>query len=146
MNWIHTKYSSGKLTSMERVDDAATFIMKGSWRIPSREEFQQLMDNCTIEWMEAPPGIPDGNGEGYLRSGYLFTSKINGNTLFFPLTGYEENFREECSLLHTDNFGGYWSSDLKGSSAYALVLAPDKAKLGLIYEKDCGFNIRPVCI
>ncbi len=144
--WIHTKYSSGELNSMEMVDDAASFILKGTWRIPSREDFRQLIDNCSIKWTEVPPGIPDGSKDSYVRSGYLFSSRINGNTLFFPLTGYQENFREECSLFQTDRFGGYWTSSLKGTSAYAMVLTPDEAKLATISDKSYGLNIRPVCL
>ncbi len=146
MKRIHTKYSSGELDSMERVDDAASVILKGKWRIPTREEVQELLDNCTIQWIDSPPGVPDGNGEGFVRSGYLFTSKINGNTLFFPLTGFQENVSEECYLNQSGEVGAYWTSDLKGQSAYALMLFPEKAKLRLFYEKDLGFNIRPVRI
>ena len=145
-DWSYTKYTSGELDTLEAVDDAASFLLKGTWHIPSREDFQQLLDNCSIQWMEAPPGIPDGKSETYIRSGFLFTSRINGNSLFFPLTGHQENDREECSLIQTHNFGGYWTASLKNNSAYALFLFPQKAALRLVSDKGVGLNIRPVCI
>lgn len=44
------------------------------WRIPTRSEFWQLVQNCTFEW------IVNGG-----HKGALITSKTTGNRMFFPL-------------------------------------------------------------
>lgn len=59
--------------------DAATAEWGEGWRTPTREEWQELVDNCTIESPYALDGV----------QGALFTSKVNGNTLFLPPTGYK---------------------------------------------------------
>ena len=54
-----TKYnqSDGK-TVLESVDDAATQIMGGNWRMPTKAEFDELLSGTTNEW------IADYNGTG----------------------------------------------------------------------------------
>lgn len=53
--------------------DAATTIMGENWRMPTKEEFAELYDNCTVEIGETQGGW----------HGVVFTGK-NGNKLFFP--------------------------------------------------------------
>lgn len=72
-----TKYSySDKKSVLEATDDAATVQWGEPWRIPTIDEWNELLENC--------------NHEKHTRNGvdgYLFTSKINGNQIFFPFTG-----------------------------------------------------------
>lgn len=55
-------------------DDAATVNLGGKWRLPTRKEAQELIDQCTYV---------EKNQNGV--SGFEFTGK-NGKTLFFPIT------------------------------------------------------------
>ena len=57
--------------------DAARQNLGSPWRMPTKAEFEELMNNCTIEEFEM-------NDSG----GLLFTSNINGNTIFLPDKGY----------------------------------------------------------
>ena len=69
---------------------------------------QELQDNCTSEWTTR-------NGV----NGRLFTSNINGASLFMPAAGY----RYGGSLYGSSSGGGYWSRTLDSSdpsSAYYL--------------------------
>ena len=70
------KYGSMKRLSLE--DDAAHDILGGTWRIPTRDEFQMLLDNCTYS--------KSGSNTGWYT--VTFTSKINANTLRFECEGY----------------------------------------------------------
>ena len=52
-----TKYNSkssygivDNLTTLEPSDDAASVIMGGSWRMPSNEEYNELLNNTTNTW------------------------------------------------------------------------------------------------
>ena len=58
--------------------DVAHVKWGGSWRMPTREEFEELNDdsNCTWEWTTR-------NGV----NGYQVTSKKTGNHIFFPAAG-----------------------------------------------------------
>lgn len=53
--------------------DAATVFMGNGWFTPSKEQVQELFDNCTMSSVDG---------------GFEFTSKKNGEKLFFPATGY----------------------------------------------------------
>ncbi len=87
-------------TTIEAVDDVAAKIWGGAWRIPTQDEWQELIDNCYWEWTD------DYNGKGV--PGNIVTSKSNGNSIFLPITGY----RIEDELCDIDDGGFYWSSSL----------------------------------
>ena len=53
--------------------DAATVNLGEPWCMPTEDDFQELYDNC--DWTRKTV-----NGV----NGYLVTSKINGNSIFFP--------------------------------------------------------------
>ena len=75
--------------------DAARANWGGSWRLPTAEEFQELIDNCKWTWTTL-------NG----KKGYKVVSKKNGNSIFLPAAGD----RYGTSLYFAGEFGSYWSS------------------------------------
>ena len=88
------------LTTLLPEDDAATANWGNGWRMPTKEEFQELYDNTTVTWTTQ-------NGV----NGRLFTA-MNGNTLFLPTAGY----RNGSSLSYAGSRGFYWSSSLNTGS------------------------------
>lgn len=82
-----TKYCSqskrGEVDSrqlLEAADDAAIVLTAGKWRIPTKEEWEELLNGCTWGW------VKNYNGKGFdMKVG---TSKTNGNTILFPFSGY----------------------------------------------------------
>ena len=123
----------GKLTTDIPVDagyDAAHANFGGSWRMPTKDEFQELDDNCTSEWT-----IRHG------VNGRLFTSMINGNSVFFPAVGFYYG-----TILNYEGVGGcYWSSSFRSQTiVYYLTfgskyLGPQSHNL-----RFYGFPVRPV--
>jgi hypothetical protein len=98
-----TKYTgSDGLTTLLPEDDAATANWGNDWRMPTKEEFQELYNNTTVTWTQQ-------NGV----NGRLFTA-TNGNSLFLPAAG----FRSDSSLLDAGGIGVYWSSSLCTGSPY----------------------------
>ena len=93
-------------------DDMANANMKGDWKMPTKEQFQELIDNTTSEWLTDYNGISGLNGR-------LFTSKTNNNTLFIPAAGLRD-----YSSINSIGFNiVVWSSSLftdNPSSAYVL--------------------------
>jgi len=78
VNGGYQRYNkSDGLTRLKAADDAATQTLGGYWRMPTREEFEKLMENCSIKATTLSG-----------RNVWQFTSKVNGNTLFFPSSGY----------------------------------------------------------
>ena len=82
-------------TVLSRNDDAAYYNWGGKWRMPTREEWIWLYNNCTWTWTTQ-------NGV----NGYLF--KGNDNSIFLPAAG----FRMGTSLNQVGSYGYYWSSTL----------------------------------
>lgn len=80
---------------LEPEDDAAHVKLGGKWRMPTKEEFVELYENCTWE-VKTMNEI----------KGKLFTSKINGNSIFLPAAGYRDG--KELRLVGSD--AHYWSS------------------------------------
>lgn len=130
----NTKSSNGsvdnKLT-LELSDDAANVKWGGCWRIPTKEELDELRDNCTLEWT-AQNGI----------NGYKLTSKNNEKSLFLPAAGY----RSGTSLSNAGTYGRYWSLSLNWSSpGYAFYLNSNSTDFGKASNyRYIGLPIRPV--
>ena len=80
-------------------DDACRQVIKAEWRMPSAEEYQELFDNCT--WDEA---TYDG------VNGIEGTSKINGQKLFFPYTGYQNGTIND--IVFENKRACYWTRNL----------------------------------
>ena len=84
------------LTILQPGDDAATALLGNGARTPTKEEWQELLDNTTPEWTTL-------NG----INGKKFTA-ANGNTLFLPAAGS----RSSSGLLRAGTVGAYWSASL----------------------------------
>ena len=92
-----TKYTEyDGLTILLPQDDAATANWEGEWRIPTKEEWQELYENTTYIWI----------AQNDVKGG-LFTAS-NGNTLFLPAAGS----RVENGLSGVGVYGCYWTSSL----------------------------------
>lgn len=110
--------------------DAARANLGAPYRMPTINEFQELYNNCTSEWTTL-------NGV----NGLLFTSNVNGNTLFFPAAGlYSGN------LLITRGSRGYYWSTRYMSDTYARCMAFSSSSV-ITFGSDLrvyGFSVRPV--
>jgi hypothetical protein len=83
------------LTLLEPNDDAATVNWGDDWRMPTKEEWEELYQKTTWTWS-------DINGvKGRLLTG------TNGNSIFLPATGFRLDGELICLGL-----GIYWSSTL----------------------------------
>lgn len=109
-----TKYNSdaanGVVDNLSRLlpeDDAAT-AFDNTQRTPTQAEWLELVNNCDSKWVTV-------NGV----QGKRLTSKINGNSIFFPSTGYLVN-GSHSSIGTTSH---YYTSELSSSkSAYFMTI------------------------
>ncbi len=111
--------------------DAARNYWDDTWRIPTKREMQELIDNCTRVWTS----LDSVNGT-------LFVSKKNGNSIFLPATGY----RYDTIRYGFGYYSRYWcASTLDGDSknAYYLYTDKDLARTDK-HERFYGQTIRPV--
>ncbi len=110
--------------------DAARANWGGSWRLPTQDELDELVDNCENTW------AIQGGIYGYKITG------PNGNSIFLSAAGY----RYETSLGYTGESGGYWSSSPSGDGTYgAYSLSFDSGYFGRYWNnRDYGRSVRPV--
>ena len=119
------------LTTLLPEDDAATANWGPDWRMPTKAEWQELLDNTTVTWTTQ-------NGV----SGRLFTA-ANGNSLFLPAAGYRDN----SSLYNAGSDGFYWSSSLDTDHPFHAGDFAFKSDGCNMYgnTRFYGFAVRPVC-
>ena len=110
--------------------DAARATWGGGWRLPTEDEFEELINNCTWTW---------GYFQG--RKGYKVTGS-NGNSIFLPAAGWCYGL-----LLNNDGeCGYYWSSapyKRDTQVASSLVFFSDTRSVHR-YGRYYGHSVRPV--
>ncbi len=105
--------------------DAAATNWGGSWRMPTKEEQQELIDNCTWTWTA--------------QNGYRVTGS-NGNSIFLPAAG-----RKGSSLDYVGSHGRYWSSTSYEDIYCARSLLFDSGNHYVSnFSRYYGFTVRPV--
>lgn len=115
---------------LDESDDAAAQLLGNGWRMPTPEEMQELIEDCTWE-------------EDYdMGVGGLRVTGPNGNSIFMPFAG-----RMYGSILFQSNASGYyWTSSLNEKAnvqAKYLCIAPNGQEV-TCYNRYFGFSIRPV--
>ncbi len=125
------KYTIGKKTILDPEDDAAHVNWGGSWRMPTKEEQDELCEKCTWNWITQ-------NG----KTGYKVTSKTNGNSIFLPAAGYRDN----SDLSDVGSSGYYWSSLDAYNSSGAYYLYFNSVYVEWNYDdRYDGQSVRAVC-
>ena len=132
--WCGTGAPDNKLV-LDEEDDMAKANMGDNWKMPTEEQFQELIDNTTNEWVTDYNGISGLNGK-------LFTSKSNDNTLFIPAAG----FHGGSSITSTNYSFCLWSSTLNvdcPSHVYALYGHNSFIEISSDYRIS-GFSVRGI--
>ena len=110
--------------------DPARHNMGAPCRLPTVGEFQDLNSNCDSEWTDE-----DG------VAGRRFTSRINGNSIFFPASGYYGG----TSLNYRGSGGYYWSSSyISETYAYGLYFNSGGVTPAISSRRRYGFTARAV--
>ena len=113
-------------TRLDLEDDAAHAFMGGNWRMPTTEECQELIDNCTFE-----------NVGMYGRT-LMKATGPNGNYILFPHTG----------TTKVTNAIYCWTSDLSvvdhHATCFNINYISEEANISW-YDRYAGLTIRAVC-
>ena len=112
--------------------DAARKKLGGKWRMPTQDEFNELLNNCTCSWTTL-------NGV----NGYKVVSKKDTSKyIFLPAAGG----RYGISLLSAGLDGYYWGATPNSSNAYyacSLYFYSGSRRVGRS-SRFVGFPVRPV--
>lgn len=100
---------------LEDSDDAAKVNLGGLWRMPTQEEVEELIENCT--WTRSV------RANGLLKiSGFDVKSNITGNSIFLPIN-YLYNNGEYLGMYWTSSL--YYDTAVDNDSNFAQVLRVD---------------------
>ena len=126
-------YYTDLTTTLPSSADAATAYWGDGWRMPTKEEMEELLYYC----YEKDATLNDIDG-------ILFTSPKNGNSIFLPFAG--------VLMYEAGSYGYYWSSSAAGdaTNSYAINLSIGHLSYyGGVGVEQQGklneFSVRPVC-
>ena len=109
--------------------DAARSIKGYPWRIPTYDDFLELLSYCRAQWTTV-------SGQAGMR----FTSNINGNSIFLPAAGYYNG----TTLQYLGTYGSYWAATLNNATnAYSLLFYSTYVNM-YNYARYYGLPVRAV--
>ena len=132
----YTEFSTDGVTELDLAHDAAYANLGSGWRMPTMNDFYELVSSTTCTWLQ--------NSKG--RFVMQFTSKINGKSIIIPQSGYkdEDGFHERNLRIMIPSSHIYPSD----SSCPQILYGGEALGIALWYSDQmyryCGFNIRPV--
>lgn len=116
---------------LDSQDDVATSKLGSEWRMPTKEDMEELIEECKWDW---------NNQNGML--GWKVTGK-NGNSIFLPAAGAASAYR----IAGVNELGRYWTStrDKGDYSAYNLRFKDGRETIVVVDDtRFYGRPIRPV--
>ena len=136
--WIVTKYNKDdQKKTLELLDDAAQVKLGGNWRMPTKEEYEMLVNTSFLQWKWTTLNGVNGYKITSKRAGY------EGNWIFIPAAGA---YRRD-SLEDKNSVGRYWTSSLSFGEDYIHVIDFNESGASEYTEVNrlsTGLPIRPV--
>ena len=125
--------------------DAARAICGGTWRMPSMDEFTELLDNCDFVQADGSTVIDPAQTNKLVTVnsvvGVYLKSKINGNLLFFACSGNGSG----TGWLNRGVVGRYWSKTYRDGKICRIMYFLSTAVIpGDNANRSFGCPIRPV--
>lgn len=114
--------------------DVAHVKWGGSWRMPTYDEFSELIRSCTWEWV-----IMEGDVAGYKVTG------PNGNSIFLPAAGHKSLYHGDYTPVRkTNETGCYKTSTDKGDGPCYVIFGDSYVSSNGEGRAFYGESIRPV--
>ena len=125
-------YGNNAKETLDLEDDAAHLLWSGGWHVPTKDQFTELLNECTWTWTTR------NNINGYTVTG------SNNNSIFLPITNviWETEGQDEDG-------GYYWTNQLyrqvtlDEETAHILHIDSNRKNLGMV-TRAAGCVIRPV--
>lgn len=109
-------------------DDVAALVLGTGARIPTEEDWRELMDNTDFKWTKLK-GV----------KGIKLTSRMNGRSLFLPAVAV----RNDGAWVETEEQYGYWSSSSALRTAMFFGFTKERTYLEDTYRSS-GLAVRAV--
>lgn len=119
-------------TELDEEDDTALFVSNGKFKMPTEQNFKNLLDGTTQTWTN-----------DHDVNGVLFESKKNNNSIFIPAAGIKVK-----NVIRTETeYASVWSSSLDGkylSYVASQLLLSEYSKQVTAIDRCRGASIRPI--
>ncbi|WP_407405786.1 Ig-like domain-containing protein [Sodaliphilus sp.] len=133
----YTKYCSvdyhgvvDNKTIIESSDDAATAAWGSGWRMPSRQEFSDLLD-----------GRYTTNYYDRENNCYRVVSRLNGNTLTLAANGWIEHE----TRYYYNEYAKYWTNELSDGYSSAYFMSHSYTQIHIDFtSRYFGYGVRAV--
>lgn len=139
--YIHYKNNAYVVTGLQPLPaqyDAASQVWGGDWRMPTMEEWSDLINYC--DWVE------EGDGFRVYKKG----STKKSESIYLPTSGYKITDKGSVTTMSL-SYCTYWTSTLsttvqyKGAKGMAFLGRPSSDyKTVTVYDRYQGMPIRPV--
>lgn len=134
--WYDTIMGSFVDISGDARYDVARNKWGATWRMPTKMEMQELIDNCDWEWIN----INDIDG-------YKVTAN-NGNYIFISAAGAGtpgSDLESDITYHEVDIYGGYWTSTpiYSDDDVNCLGFCEEVRNMTCV-DRDAGISVRPV--
>ncbi len=124
-------YEGDGKTVLDRDDDAAYAIWGDPCRMPTEEEFEELTNTNNCTWFRTTKTTSSGT----TVDGWECESVKNGNSIFFPLSGWYKGDQH----ISSDEQARYWCTKADVALCFDIVPLPMKWS-----HRYTGLPIRPV--
>ncbi len=119
---------------LEKNDDVASVVSGGKWRMPTKQEIEELIEKCSWSWTSI---------NGVL--GYVVTGS-NGNSIFLPASGAIGDKEEGISIHAKGTNLCYWGAEISvetDGAAFGFFAEDGEIGCGLS-RRFYGKPVRPV--
>ena len=131
-SFVEKEKKESTMTAIHKSYLTATSQWGEPWRIPTKEEWNELKYKCTWKWTTVNR-----------VNGYKITAK-NGHSIFLPAAGY----RNGIVIYNVGSYGFYWSSTVgDGNSGYTyrhIFNSSSKSTNDSYFRYYYGYSVRPV--
>lgn len=125
------KPASDFIGTLDAEYDAATKELGSNWRMPTSDEYQELLDGTTQEWITSYHGI----------DGYIIRSNKNSNTIFLPAAGFASE-----GLCYMGVYCNYSTSVSINHDTRIVLEQYDSLSMNNGCGRSLGISIRPVYV
>lgn len=135
------KYNSTDgLTLLDSDDDVAIKKWGSPWRMPTKAEMDELLDETKFTWKWKSSGT---------TGGYTITSKSNGQSIYLPAAKYYKGSKDRSGkpIKESQVYGFYWTASLDATNrnyAYYFYFT-GTSKTSSSFNRCYGLTVRPVC-
>lgn len=123
----YSLFSVDKTRDLRNDEDVALQTMGGNWRMPTENEFRELMEQCQWSW------------EKYRNTQGCRVTGPNGKSIFFPAASFKDDYWD--ARVDTAIYGSYWGRTFNRIAEGEIPCATELT-FGIIQSSDLGWNER----